>query len=64
MKTTTILFTIIALMHSITFMNILIFDGEWNGIVLFLSIILFITAVFYFSIEVRARIKRHLKTVS
>ncbi|MEI5908416.1 hypothetical protein WAK64_15305 [Bacillus spongiae] len=54
MKTYTILFIIVALMHTITLVNISILNGEWNGIVIALSTILFVIAVFLFSTEFRA----------
>ena len=54
MKTYIILFFIVALMHTITLVNITLFSGEWNGIVLSLSTILFLIAIFYFSTEFRA----------
>ncbi|MDP4549580.1 hypothetical protein Q9251_01640 [Alkalihalobacillus macyae] len=54
MKTYLVLFIIVAIMHTMTFINIAIFNGEWNGIVMFLSTALFIIAVFYFSTEYRA----------
>lgn len=48
MKTFSILFIIVALIHSITLLN-----DEWNGIVLFPSTILFLIAVVYFITERR-----------
>ncbi|UTR12675.1 hypothetical protein MM300_10555 [Evansella sp. LMS18] len=54
MKTYSILFIITALMHLVTLVNITFFDGEWNGIALFLSSMLFLTAAVYFGIERRA----------
>lgn len=62
MRTYLILFIIIAIMHSITLINIAIFNGEWNGIVMFLSTTLFIIAVFYFSTEYRANKYRGSKS--
>jgi len=56
-KTYSILFVIVVLMHTITLMNITLFKGEWNGIVLLLSTILFLIAVVYFSVERRANNK-------
>lgn len=38
-------------MHTIIHVNVIIFKGEWNGIVLFLSNLLFLTAAVYFGIE-------------
>lgn len=63
MKTYLVLFIIIAIMHSITLINIAIFNGAWNGIVLFLSTTLFIISVFYFSTEYRANKSRGLNPV-
>jgi len=54
LKTYSILFIVVALMHTITLLNVTLFKGEWNGIVLFLSSILFLIAVVYFGIERRA----------
>ncbi|WP_053360870.1 hypothetical protein [Bacillus sp. FJAT-27251] len=54
MKTSTILFIIIILMHTINLINVTLFEGEWNGIVLMLSNILFLIAVVYFGAEFRA----------
>ncbi|MFN7249886.1 MAG: hypothetical protein ACK4M9_03755 [Anaerobacillus sp.] len=54
MKTYTILFIVIVLMHLITLVNATVFKGEWSGIVLHLSNILFIIACVYFGIERRA----------
>jgi len=52
------LFVIIFLMHTINLINVTILDGEWNGIVLMLSNILFLIGVFYYSIEYRANRSR------
>ncbi|WP_413381896.1 hypothetical protein [Alkalihalobacillus sp. 1P02AB] len=57
MRTYTILFIIIAIMHTANLVNVTLFKGEWNGIVLMLSNILFIIAIFYFSIEFRVNRK-------
>ncbi|ARK32472.1 hypothetical protein [Halalkalibacter krulwichiae] len=54
MKTYSILFMIVALMHTMILVNVTIFKGEWNGIVLFVSTILFLFAAVYFGIERRA----------
>jgi c-di-AMP phosphodiesterase-like protein len=59
LKTYSILFIVVALMHTITLVNITIFSGEWNGIVLFLSTTLFVIAVFYYSAEFRANRNRN-----
>ncbi|CAH0345067.1 hypothetical protein BCI9360_01344 [Bacillus sp. CECT 9360] len=58
MKTFTILFVVIALMHTITLINVTLFDGNWNGIVLMLSNILFLIGVVYYGIEFRANRSR------
>ncbi|RNA66970.1 hypothetical protein [Alteribacter keqinensis] len=55
MKTYTILFAIVFLMHLVTLVNLTLFSGEWNGIALWLSTGLFIVAVYYFGIEFRVR---------
>ncbi len=59
MKTYTILFILIAIMHLITLINVTLFEGEWNGIALFLSNILFIIACYYFGIEHRVNQQRN-----
>ena len=59
MKTYFILFIFIAIMHSITLVNVTLFEGKWSGIVLFISNVLFILACFYFGIEHRAQKKRN-----
>ncbi len=58
MKTSTILFMIIAVMHTMTILNTTLLEGEWNGIVLLVSNILFIIGVFYYSAESRAARKQ------
>ncbi len=55
MNTYSILFLVIAIMHSITLVNITFFDGAWNGIVLLLSNILFVVGLIYFGAERQAR---------
>ncbi|GAE33673.1 hypothetical protein [Halalkalibacter akibai] len=62
MKSYIILFIVVVFMHTITLVNVTIFNGEWNGIVLFLSNTLFIIAVFYFGIEFRANRKKSRST--
>ena len=59
MKTYSILFILIAIMHSITLVNVTLFEGEWNGLALFLSNVMFIIACVYFGIELRANKKRN-----
>jgi len=54
LKTHSILFVVIFLMHTSNLINVTLFDGEWNGIVLMLSNILFLIGVIYFGIEFRA----------
>ena len=46
-------------MHSITLVNVTLFEGEWNGLALFLSNVMFIIACVYFGIELRANKKRN-----
>ncbi len=57
MRTYSILFIVVFLMHTITLVNVTIFNGEWNGFVLLFSNILFLIAVFYFGVEYRANRK-------
>jgi len=54
LKTQSILFVVIFLMHTINLINVTLFEGEWNGIVLMLSNILFLIGVIYYGIEFRA----------
>lgn len=54
MKTYSILFLILFLMHLMTLVNVTIFNGDWNGFVLFISNILFLIAAIYFGTEYRA----------
>ncbi|TDL32755.1 hypothetical protein E2R51_08765 [Jeotgalibacillus sp. S-D1] len=61
MKTYIVLFIVVALMHTITLVNVTLFNGEWNGIVLLLSTILFSLSIFYFGIEYRASKSRSSK---
>ncbi|MET3194027.1 putative membrane channel-forming protein YqfA (hemolysin III family) [Bacillus sp. OAE603] len=58
MKTHSILFVVIFLIHTINLVNVTLFDGEWNGIVLMLSNILFLIGVIYYGIEFRANRNR------
>ncbi|KMY45867.1 hypothetical protein AC622_18025 [Bacillus sp. FJAT-27916] len=48
------LFILIVIMHLITLVNIVLFEGEWNGVAILLSNILFLIACVYFGIERRA----------
>ncbi|MFC0470694.1 hypothetical protein ACFFHM_09355 [Halalkalibacter kiskunsagensis] len=57
MKTYSILFIVIAIIHTTILINITIFNGEWNGLVLFISNILFLIAAVYYGIERRANKK-------
>lgn len=45
-------------MHTINLINVTLFDGEWNGIVLMLSNFLFLIGVIYYGIEFRANRSR------
>ncbi|ASF40602.1 hypothetical protein CEH05_16150 [Halobacillus halophilus] len=55
MKTYVILFMVVFLMHGMTLVNVTLFDGNWNGIVLMLSNLLFLVACVLFGTEIRAR---------
>ncbi|MFD1019637.1 hypothetical protein [Thalassobacillus hwangdonensis] len=55
MRTSTILFLLLFLIHTTTMVNITVFDGEWNGIALMISNILFLVAAIYYGSEYRAR---------
>jgi len=55
LKTYSILFIVVVLMHTITLVNVTIFKGEWNGFVLLFSNVLFLIAIFYFGIEYREK---------
>jgi hypothetical protein len=54
MKTNTILFIIVLIMHTNNFINITIFNSELNGFLLLSSNMLFLLAVFFFGLEYRA----------
>ncbi|WP_082233134.1 hypothetical protein [Halobacillus massiliensis] len=54
MKTYKVLFIIIFLMHMLTLVNATVFNGELNGIVMWISTVLFLIAIIYFSTEHRA----------
>ena len=58
MKTYLILFIIIAIMHLITLVNVTLFEGRWDGIVLLISNILFIIACYHLGIEHHKHKKR------
>ncbi|SFF56901.1 hypothetical protein SAMN05216353_10212 [Halobacillus alkaliphilus] len=55
LKTYVILFMVVFLMHGMTLVNVTLFDGNWNGIVLMLSNLLFLVACVFFGTEFRAR---------
>ncbi len=57
LKTYVILFIVVFLMHGMTLVNVTFFDGNWNGIVLMLSNLLFLVACVFFGTEFRARRK-------
>ncbi|MFP7493000.1 hypothetical protein SFC66_04350 [Terribacillus saccharophilus] len=59
MKTYTILFCIIVIMHFMTLINTTLLDGEWHGVILWVSSILFLVAVFFHATEYRARKNRN-----
>ena len=49
MKTSTGLFILIVIMHFVSLSNITLFDGRWNGLVMWLNTGLFMAAIaFYF----------------
>ncbi|MGP4074684.1 hypothetical protein [Halobacillus sp. K22] len=54
MKTYMILFIVVFLMHGMTLVNVTLFDGDWNGIVLMISNLLFLVACVLFGAEFRA----------
>lgn len=45
MRTDKVLLILIVLMHVITLANITLLDGEWNGIAMWSSTILFVAAI-------------------
>ncbi len=53
MKTSFILFIIVCFMHFSTLINITVFEGEWNGIVITISTMLFLIAVYHYGNERR-----------
>ncbi|WP_226577559.1 hypothetical protein [Halobacillus litoralis] len=57
MKTYQVLFLLLFIMHLATLINVTIFDGEWNGIVLAVSNLLFLAGAVFFGVESRARKK-------
>lgn len=54
MKTYRVLFGIILILHTMTLVNVTLLNGGWNGIVMWLSTMLFVIAVLFFSTEFRA----------
>ncbi|WP_173915357.1 hypothetical protein [Halobacillus sp. Marseille-Q1614] len=54
MKTYFVLFLVVLFMHTMTLVNVTVYDGELNGIVLWLSTVLFLIAVISFATEHRA----------
>lgn len=52
MRTLTTLIIIIAVMHISNLINVTLLDGEWSGIVTWLSTILFIISMVVYSREV------------
>lgn len=57
LKTYSILFILIAIMHLITLVNVILFEGACNGLVVSLSNVLFIIACVYVGIERRGHKK-------
>ncbi|WP_017381915.1 hypothetical protein [Paenisporosarcina sp. TG-14] len=49
MKTSTVLLILIVLMHLVTLTNITFFNGDWNGLALWLNTGLFIAAIAFYS---------------
>ncbi|MTH54887.1 hypothetical protein GKZ89_15905 [Bacillus mangrovi] len=60
MRTSTILFAILFVMHNVTVLNILIFKVDWM-LVFYLSNILFLIGAFYYGIEARVYRERKRK---
>ena len=52
MRTLTILIVIIAVMHISNLINVTLLDGEWSGIVTWLSTILFVIGMVVYGREV------------
>ncbi|MYL39557.1 hypothetical protein [Halobacillus litoralis] len=57
MKTYVILFVLLLITHTMILVNITMFDGQWNGMVLFFSSILFLIGAVRFGSEYRGRKK-------
>lgn len=57
MKTYGVLFALLLITHTMTLVNITMFDGQWNGMVLFFSSILFLIGAVFFGTEFKARRK-------
>lgn len=57
LKTSTGLLILIVLMHLITLTNITLFNGNWNGIALWLSTGLFIAAIAFYLLDKRKKQK-------
>lgn len=52
MKTLTVLIVIIAVIHISNLINVTLLDGEWSGIVIWLSTILFLISMVVYGREV------------
>ena len=58
MRTLTILIVIIAIMHISNLINVTLLDGEWSGIVNWLSTILFLISMIVYGREVNRNRKK------
>ncbi|WP_176466519.1 hypothetical protein [Terribacillus saccharophilus] len=58
MRALTILIVIIAVMHISNLINVTLLDGEWNGIVIWLSTILFLISMIVYGREVNRNRKK------
>ncbi|WP_164072083.1 hypothetical protein [Terribacillus saccharophilus] len=58
MRTLTILIVIIAVMHISNLINVTLMDGEWSGIVTWLSTILFLISMIVYGREVNRNRKK------
>ncbi|WP_217988192.1 hypothetical protein [Terribacillus saccharophilus] len=58
MRTLTILIVIIAVMHISNLINVTLLDGEWSGIIIWLSTILFLFSMVVYSREVNRNRKK------
>ena len=63
MKVTTGLYIFLVLIHFINFTNITLFNGEWNGITMWLSTGLFIAGTTYYLLDKKAIPKKEIKKV-